>query len=134
MIVGSSLRVPWLWGRGTKHSTLYITQAKIVKDVVHAAEFVNGTDLWHKRLCHMSEKGKSVLVRKNVLSAVGKAHLQKSSHCFGGKQTRMSFKSHLPSRKSERGNLAHFNDNNVDMMKKTFPRKSMKHVKIRLDL
>ena len=62
MIVGSSLRVPWLWGRGTKHSTLYITQAKIVKDVVHAAEFIDGTDLWHKKLCHMSEKGKSVLV------------------------------------------------------------------------
>jgi len=61
--------------RGTKHSTLYITQAKIVKDVVHAAEFVDGTDLWHKRLCYMSEKGKSFLVRKNVLSDVGKAHL-----------------------------------------------------------
>jgi len=36
-------------GRSTKHSTLYITQAKIVKDVVHATGFVNGTDLWHKR-------------------------------------------------------------------------------------
>jgi len=81
-------------GRGTKHSTLYITQVKIVKDVVHAAEFVDGTDLWHKRLCHMSEKGKSILVRNNVLSDVGKTHLQKSSHCFGGKQTRVSFKSH----------------------------------------
>jgi len=32
-------------GRGTKHSTLYITQAKIVKDVFHAAECVDGTDL-----------------------------------------------------------------------------------------
>ena len=57
-------------GKGTKHSTFYITQAKIVKNVVHAAEFVDGIDLWHKRLCHMSEKGTSSLVRKNVLSDV----------------------------------------------------------------
>ena len=41
-------------GRGSKHSTLSITQAKIVRDVVYAAEFVDGTDLWHKRLCHKS--------------------------------------------------------------------------------
>jgi len=47
-------------GRGTKHSTLYITHTKIVKDVVHVAEYVDGIDLWHKRLCHMSEKGTSV--------------------------------------------------------------------------
>jgi len=62
-------------GKGTKHSTLYITHAKIVKDVVHTDEFVDGIDLWHKRLCH-----KFVLVRKNVLSNVGKTHLQKCSY------------------------------------------------------
>jgi len=74
----------------------------------------------------MSDKGKSVLVRRNVLSDVGKAHLQKSSHCFGGKKNRVSFKSHLPSRKSERGDLAHSDENSVDMMTKTLPRSSMK--------
>ena len=30
-------------GRGSKHSTLYITQAKIVKDVVHAAKLMELT-------------------------------------------------------------------------------------------
>jgi len=54
-------------GRGTKHSTLYKTHAKIVKDVVHAVEFVDETDLWHNRLCHMSEKGMFALAKKNVL-------------------------------------------------------------------
>jgi len=112
-------------GKGTKHSTLYITQAKIVKDVDHATDFIDGTDLWHKKLCHMSEKGKSVLVRKNVLSDVGKAHLQKSSHCFVGKKNKVSFKSHLPLRKSEIGDLDHSDDNNVDMMTKTLPRKTI---------
>ena len=94
-------------GRGSKHSTLYITQAKIVRDVVHAAEFVDGTDLWHKRLCHMSEKGMSTLARKNMLSGIRKTHLQKCSHCFAGKQNRVSFKSHPPSRKSEILDLVH---------------------------
>jgi len=83
-------------GISTKHSTLYITQAKIIKNVVHTTNFVDETDLWHKRLCHMSEKGTSPLVRNNVLSNVRKVNLQKSSHCFVGKQNRVSFKSHLP--------------------------------------
>ena len=69
-------------GKGTKHSTLYITHAKIVKNIVHATEFVDGTDLWHKRLCHMSEKGMSALARKNVLSGVKKPHLQKKFSLF----------------------------------------------------
>jgi len=51
-------------GRGTKHSTLYITKAKIIKYVVNAAKFVDGIDLWHKRLCHMSEKGMSALLER----------------------------------------------------------------------
>jgi len=88
-------------GRGTKHSTLYITHTKIVKDVVHAVEFVDGTNLRHKRVCHMSEKGMATLVKKNVLSGVEKTHLQKNYHCFAKKQNRVSFKSHLHSRKSE---------------------------------
>jgi len=50
-------------GRGTKHTKLYITQAKIVKDVVQAFEFVDGTDFWHTRLCHISEKGMITLCR-----------------------------------------------------------------------
>jgi len=48
----------------------------------------------------MSEKGMSALARKNVLSALKKAYLHKCSHCFVGKQNRVSFKSQLPSRKS----------------------------------
>jgi len=82
----------------------------------------------------MNDKGKSVLVRRNVLSDVGKAHLQKSSHCFGGKKNRVSFKSQLPSRKSERGDLDHSDENSVDIMTKTFPRKTAKHGALSPDL
>jgi len=45
------------------------------------------------------------------LSDVGKTHLHKSFHCFGEKQNIVSFKSHLPLRKSEISDLVHFDDN-----------------------
>jgi len=32
-------------GKGTKHSTFYISQTKIVKDVVHTTEFVDEINL-----------------------------------------------------------------------------------------
>jgi len=38
------------------------------------------------------------------------------------------FSSHLPSRKSEIGDLVNSNDNSVDIMTKVLPKKSMKHV------
>ena len=93
--------------RGTKYSSLYITQAKVIKDIVNATEFVDGTDLWHKRLCHMSEKGMTALAKKNVLSGVKNVYLEKCSHCFAGKQNRVSFKTHPPLRKSEILDLVH---------------------------
>ena len=46
----------------------------------------------------MSEKGMAVLAKKNVLFGFKNAYLQKCTHCFAGKQHRVSFKSHPPSR------------------------------------
>ncbi|GKD16351.1 putative RNA-directed DNA polymerase [Tanacetum coccineum] len=51
------------------------------------------TELWHKRLGHMSEKRMSILSKKNVLSGVHDIILKKCSHCLVGKQTRRAFKS-----------------------------------------
>nr|GEY22327.1 retrovirus-related Pol polyprotein from transposon TNT 1-94 [Tanacetum cinerariifolium] len=42
----------------------------------------------------MSEKGMSILSKKNVLSGVHDINLKKCSHCLAGKQTRRAFKSH----------------------------------------
>ncbi|GJX84109.1 putative RNA-directed DNA polymerase [Tanacetum coccineum] len=50
-------------------------------------------ELWHKRLGHMSEKGMSILSKKNVLSGVHDINLKKCSHYLAGKQTRGAFKS-----------------------------------------
>jgi len=81
----------------------------------------------------MREKWVSTLAIKNVLFGVKKEHLQKCSHCFVGKQNRVSFKSHIPSRKLEIGDLVHFENNNDYMMTNKLPRKRMKHVALLSD-
>ncbi|GKB76256.1 putative RNA-directed DNA polymerase [Tanacetum coccineum] len=65
------------------------------------------TELWHKRLGHMSEKGMSILSKKNVLSGVHDINLKKCSHCLAGKQTRLAFKSRSPFRMENILDLVH---------------------------
>ena len=60
--------------RGTKCSNLYLTHAKIIKDV-HVIESAKKVELWHKRLCHMSEKEMVKLCKSNVLSDMSNPHL-----------------------------------------------------------
>ncbi|GKF23821.1 retrovirus-related pol polyprotein from transposon TNT 1-94, partial [Tanacetum coccineum] len=52
----------------------------------------SGNGLW-KRLGHMSEKGMSILSKKNVLSGVHDISLKKCYHCLPGNQTRRACKS-----------------------------------------
>ncbi|KAL3839442.1 hypothetical protein ACJIZ3_024033 [Penstemon smallii] len=42
--------------RGKKSSSLYFMQASIYKDMVNVMEDDKITELWHRRLSHMSEK------------------------------------------------------------------------------
>jgi len=81
----------------------------------------------------MSEKGMYGLARKNVFSGVKKAQLHKCSHCFVGKKNRVPFKSRLPSKKSEIGDLVHYDDSSVVMMTNKLSRKSMKNVALSSD-
>jgi len=57
--------------------------------------------LWHQRLSHISEKGLNCLAKKDMLPGLKNVDLEKCSHCMVGKQTRVSFKKHPPSRKFE---------------------------------
>ncbi|GJW39661.1 putative RNA-directed DNA polymerase [Tanacetum coccineum] len=84
--------------RGKRESKLYMTHPKISKSIVNAVDNDDMTELWHKRLGHMSEKGMSILSKKNVLSGVHDINLKKCSHCLAGKQTRLAFKSRSPFR------------------------------------
>ncbi|GKD43630.1 putative RNA-directed DNA polymerase, partial [Tanacetum coccineum] len=52
--------------RGKRESKLYMTHPKISRSIVNAVYNDDMTELWHKRLGHMSEKGMSILSKKNV--------------------------------------------------------------------
>ena len=56
--------------KGKKDSTLYFMHANLSKDMVNAMKKDSTVELWHKRLSHMSEKGMTILAKKNVLSGV----------------------------------------------------------------
>ncbi|GJU00528.1 retrovirus-related pol polyprotein from transposon TNT 1-94 [Tanacetum coccineum] len=56
-------------------------------NIVNAIDNDDMTELWHKRLGHISEKGMSILSKKNVLFGVHDINLKKCSHCLAGKQT-----------------------------------------------
>uniref|UniRef100_A0A0D2ZV94 CCHC-type domain-containing protein n=1 Tax=Brassica oleracea var. oleracea TaxID=109376 RepID=A0A0D2ZV94_BRAOL len=86
---------------GEKSSSFYWMQAKVSKDAVNAVENDGVMELWHKRLGHMSEKGMFVLSKNEVIPRISSLHLQKCSHCFAGKQHRVSFNSSAPSKKPE---------------------------------
>ena len=54
--------------KGKKTCSLYTMQAKICKGVVNTLENDLSTDLWHRRLGHMSENGLQVLSKKELLA------------------------------------------------------------------
>ncbi|KAK2410217.1 putative mitochondrial protein [Trifolium repens] len=93
--------------RGKRNSNLYVVQLGVSKCYINTCDNDSSSELWHKRLGHMSEKGLSILAKKNVLNGVSDARLKKCSHCLAGKQRRVSFMSSEPKRKSEVLDLVH---------------------------
>ena len=91
--------------KGKKTSKLYWTKTLVAKDSVNAMDM--DTSLWHLRLSHISDKGLNCLTKKDVLPGLKSAELENCSHCIAGKQTRVSFKKHPPSKKSELLELVH---------------------------
>ena len=93
--------------RGKKTSSLYVMKSTISKGSVNAVESKEASELWHRRLGHISEKGLNCLAKKDVLSGLKNAELERCSHCMAGKQRRLSFKKHPPSRKLDFLELVH---------------------------
>ena len=93
--------------KGKKTCSLYTMQAKICKGVVNTLENDSSTDLWHRRLGHMSEKGLQVLSKKELLAGIKGTPLKTCVHCFHGKQNRISFRRNIASRKSHVLDLVH---------------------------
>jgi len=88
-----------------KISKLYWTKALVARDGVNVMDME--AFLWHRRLSHISEKGLNCLAKKDMFPGLKNADLEKCSHFMVGKQTRVSFKKHPPSRKSKLLELVH---------------------------
>ena len=91
--------------KGERISKLYWTKTLVAKESVSAMDM--DASLWHQRLSHISEKGLNCLAKKDVLSGLKSVELEKCSHYMSGKQTRVSFKKHPPSKKLELLELVH---------------------------
>ncbi|CAA0837820.1 cysteine-rich RLK (RECEPTOR-like protein kinase) 8 [Striga hermonthica] len=53
--------------RGQKCSSLYVMNVKIADPMINTVDDEHIVELWHNRLSHMSEKGLTVLAKKNLL-------------------------------------------------------------------
>jgi hypothetical protein len=88
-----------------KKMGLYMSQAKVIKWEVNAIEDCS-TDLWHKRLRHLSEKGLGILAKKNYLHLKG-MDMSICTHCLIGKQQRVAFQRSPSHRRSHVLDLVH---------------------------
>ena len=62
--------------RGKKISHLYYIHTKLSSVCINALENEDQSVLWHKRLGHMSEKGMTLLVKRNLLSKMKEVNLK----------------------------------------------------------
>lgn len=93
--------------KGKKRNSLYFTEAKLVDGMANAVENENSTELWHKRLGHLSEKGLQTLARNQLLPKMTGTLLKHCTHCLAGKQHRVSFHTLPSSRKNHLLDLVH---------------------------
>ena len=71
--------------RGRKHSNLYVTQGSILGNYINLVESETLSELWHRRLSHMSERGITCLDKKNLLAGMKQTKVKRYVHCLAGK-------------------------------------------------
>ena len=86
---------------------------RICREEVNVATGDAG-ELWHKRLCHMSQKGMRRLADDNLIPEVKNVQLEKCTDCLAGKQNRTSFRDRPPMRWKELLELVHTDVCHVD--------------------
>ena len=84
-----------------------MTQGSILGDSINLVESETLSELRHRILSHMSERGITCLATKNLFAGMKQTKVKKSVYCLTGKQKRVSFHSHAPLRKSELLELLH---------------------------
>jgi len=93
--------------KGNRISLLHHVSANLSSVSVNALEKEDPCVLWYKRLGHLSEKGITVLAKKNLLKGMKGVHLNKCADYLVGKQHRVAFKSLPPHKKPELLDLVH---------------------------
>uniref|UniRef100_A0A2N9IPG8 Integrase catalytic domain-containing protein n=1 Tax=Fagus sylvatica TaxID=28930 RepID=A0A2N9IPG8_FAGSY len=91
--------------RGKKTGTLYMTTSP--RDTIAVAEAGTDTNLWHRRLGHMSEKGMKVLLSKGKLPNLKSVEFDMCESCILGKQKKVSFLKGGRTPKSKKLELVH---------------------------
>lgn len=71
--------------KGKRNSNLYTLQLGVSKWNINTCDSDNSSELRHKHLDHMSDKGLSNLAKKNMLYGVSYENLRKCSHCLASK-------------------------------------------------
>lgn len=80
-------KISFLVASGKKINTLYKTDARFIRgDVIAIAKNEIYTELWHKKLVHISENGLQILAKKYFLSNIKGMKLIPYTHYFMGKQ------------------------------------------------
>ena len=92
--------------RAQTQNTMYVMHVRLCRDEANVVADSDG-ELWHKRLCHMSERGMHILVEKDLLPKVKGIHLEKCVDCLVGKQNRVAFHSRPPMRRECALELVH---------------------------
>ena len=102
-------RGPEILARGKKENTLNMTYAKVCSGYAVTLGEDSPVELWHKRLGHISEKGLTILAKREVLSGVNvkDMHLKACTDCLAGKQHRASFHRSPAPRKSNVLDVVH---------------------------
>ena len=100
--------------RARKTNTSYLVHTWLCLNEVNVATDKT-SELRHKRLCHMSEKGMRKLVTDDLIPEVKNVHLDKCADCLAGKQNRTSFRSRPPMRRKALLELVHTDVCSVDM-------------------
>ena len=84
--------------RAWKINTLYLMHAQICREEVNVVAD-NAGELWHNRLCHMSQNGMQRLVEDNFIPEVKNVQLEKCTDCLAVQQNQSSFRFRPPMRR-----------------------------------
>ena len=67
--------------RGRKHSNFYVTKGSILGDSIKLVKSETSSELCHKRLSHMRERGITCLAKKNLLACMKQTKMKRCVHC-----------------------------------------------------